>query len=102
MADTLIENFEEELRKEIQRLWSDGQFDGIIHIIKEHCSREEFYQNFAVHLNFDLGVYADDGKKWHMVPLAMIAPGMTSGGFSGVAFGLPPRAKYTGPLTRIP
>jgi hypothetical protein len=102
MSDTSTENLEEALRKEIQRLWSEGQLNGIVQVIKEHCSPEEFYQTFAVMLKFDLGVYTDGGKKWHMVPLAMIAPTLTSQRFSGVAFGLLPRAKYTGPLRQIP
>ena len=133
MALKTIEKFDEELRKEIENLWKAGQFNKINRIISKYFLRPTFQRDFDITLNFDLFVHTDGGKKWHVVPLAMIAPGRTSSRviyhkllearktgkatqkelqalrkllheterFSGVAFGIIPRLKYTAQFRRI-
>ena len=72
-----IEKFDEELRSEIQELWNSGKLDSIIELITRYFSLPAFHKKFSITLNFDLVVHSDSGKKWHIVPLAMIAPGMS-------------------------
>ena len=73
-----IEKFDKELRNEIQAMWKDGRLDRIIQIFTKFCARPGFYKHFCVNLNFDLVVHTDGGKKWHLVPLAFVAQGMSS------------------------
>jgi hypothetical protein len=73
MARRDLEKLENDLQKEIQRLWDSGQLDGIVVAIKKHFSPRRFFRKYAASLNFDLNVYVGEGNRWLLVPLAGIA-----------------------------
>jgi hypothetical protein len=74
MRSKSINHLESELRKQVQKLFQDRKFDGIVRVITKYFSERRFRRKFDATFNFDLSVYANGGKKRYIVTLASLGP----------------------------